>query len=532
MLKNILTILFISVSGLLCAQNNNDSLFMVLDHEIERAPEYIEQRKQFIETLKKDDKIDIDYGLNRQIYGLYRSFQYDSAYVYANKALQIANRVGDANLILEARSNLLFSLLSSGFFKEGIDIIDTTNSLVGDSLVRADFYINASRLYSDLGQYHNSEFFSDTYNDISAMYLDSAIMFTPLDSYEHQAMLAAKSKEEPLEQQLAKYKELVAITPIDEHEYAINCANLANLALMSGDTILAIESWAKSAIIDTRLSVMETTAKRDLAKVLYAQGDINKAIKYIHSSLDEANFYNAKHRLLQINNILPIIEKSHLTIIEKQNDVLVKYLLLVVILAILLAVLIYTLYRKNSAINQAKSSLELKTNELNSVNELLNSVNSQLKEQGRIKNTYILESLNSNSQYLSNMERVILNIVNKLRQNNSSSILRGIGVENIVKEERQHLLLSFDRAFFILFPDFIEQYNSLFLPEFRVDVSDRLNTEMRIVAIIRLGVKESDKVAQFLNISVNTVYSYKAKVKSRCIIKDEEFDDVIMRIIK
>ena len=532
-MRYILTIIFTTFCSIISAQNNCDSLLQVLNNEITKAPEYVAERIRFIDALKSDDKIDSDYSLNRQIYNLYRSFQYDSAYTYAAKSLQIANSDGNPNLILESRSNLLFSLLSSGYFKEGIDIINSTDSSKGDSLVKADFHSNAARLYADLSLYHNSETFSKNYNKLSILHYDSAMMFLPIDSYAYRAISAVKTSKKPLSERISDYKELLNITSPDEHEFAINSANLANLILTQGDTTLAIEHWIKSAIVDTRLSIMETTAKRDLAKILYAKKDIDNAMKYISASLVEANYYNAKHRLLQINTILPIIEKSHLTIIERQKDSLIISLLLVAVLAILLIILIYTLYRKNKTINQAKNSIELKSTELEKMNELLHRMNCQLKEQDVIKNTYIFESLNTNSQYLSNMESMLRKIVNTLRQNDKLHLLRGIGIDERVKEERQQLLTSFDRAFFILFPNFIEQYNTLFSEESSVqlDSNKSLNTEMRIVALIRLGIKESDKVAQFLSLSVNTIYTYKAKIKNRCIIKNEEFDDIIMSVI-
>ena len=533
-MRYILTIIFTTFCSIISAQNNCDSLLQVLNNEMAKAPEYIAERIRFIDALKSDDKIDSDYSLNRQIYNLYRSFQYDSAYTYAAKSLQIANSNGNPNLILESRSNLLFSLLSSGFFKEGIDIINSTDSSKGDSLVRADFHSNAARLYADLSHYHNSETFSKNYNKLSILHYDSAMMFLPIDSYAYLAISAVKTSKKPLSERISNYKTLLNITPPDEHEFAINSSNLANLILTQGDTTLAIEYWIKSAIVDTRLSIMETTAKRDLAKILYAKKDIDNAMKYISASLEEANYYNAKHRLLQINTILPIIEKSHLTIIERQKDSLIISLLLVAVLAFLLIILIYTLYRKNKTINQAKNSIELKSTELEKMNVLLNRMNCQLKEQDVIKNIYIFESLNTNSQYLSNMESMLRKIVNTLRQNDKIHLLRGIGIDDRIKEERLQLLTSFDRAFFILFPNFIEQYNTLFSEESKVqiDPNKSLNTEMRIVALIRLGIKESDKVAQFLSLSVNTVYTYKAKIKNRCIIKNAEFDDIIMSVIK
>lgn len=535
-LRYIITLISFWAGLSLYAQKSCDSLFTILDREIELAPTYIDERVKLIEALKSGSSsrlISEEYSLYRQIYNLYRSFQADSAYRYAVKCYDIAKELDQNNIVVEARSQILFSLLSSGYFKEGVEIIETTNCEGTDSLIRAEFYGYAARLYSDLSYDRKLEPFSTRYSEQSAAYCDSAMALLSPDSYEYLAMEALQAADTSLESRIDNFNKLLALSGCKEHNFAINSANLANLHLMQGDSLRAMEYWIESAIVDTRLSIMETTAKRDLAKLLYWQGDSKRAIHYIHSALEEAGYYNAKQRLLQINDILPIIERSHHSTITRQNESLSIYLLFVVLLVVLLIIFSYALHRKSRTIKLSNETLEQKSCQLEQMNSLLSQMNRQLLEKDKIKDIYIWESLNSNSQYISNMESTLDRITNRLRQQNQIQLLRGIGIQTIIKRERQELLGSFDRALLLLFPNFIDQYYSLFdLVDMVGDDNRSLNSEMRIVAIIRLGITDSEKISQLLNLSVNTIYSYKTRIKSRCTIKDEELESVITRVIR
>ena len=74
----------------------------------------------------------------------------------------------------------------------------------------------------------------------------------------------------------------------------------------------------------------------------------------------------------------------------------------------------------------------------------------------------------------------------------------------------------FDNAFLQLYPRFVEEFNELLKPGSRIELKkgERLNTELRIFALIRLGINDSSRIASLLRYSVNTIYNYRARIKT------------------
>lgn len=529
---------FLLVSlGELFAQSQVDSILNVLDGEIEHRKEYALQKEDVVVALKQQLK-EIsepreEFLLNDRIYDEYKSYQYDSAYVYAMNTIRYADMLNDKDLKVKAQSNLVFCFLSAGLFKEAVDIADATNVGSASAKQKAHFYSLCARLYSDLLNYNDLEWYKQNYEKRSVQYCDSALLYLEPSSYEYHDVLLLRNRGTDTERKIDDYKRLIEGFHNDNHQLAINASNLANLFLGKKDTVQAVYYLAVSAIADIKSATMETTSKTVLAECLYNKGDIQTASKYIHVALEEANFYNARHRILSINSILPIIEKAHLNIIEKQRDDLKIYLIGASTLLVLFLVASSMVYLQNRKLKAAKRSVQEHVKELFSMNEKLNQTNEKLKESNEIKDVYITQSLYAKSDYLDKTEELLkkLDYRLKARQYNDLHKLNG---EFNLKEERKNLFLTFDRAFLMLFPNFVDEYNKLFPPEERVclDNNGALPPELRIFALIRLGITENEKIARFLNLSMNTIYSYKAKTKNKTLVPKEEFEARIMKIKK
>ncbi len=164
-------------------------------------------------------------------------------------------------------------------------------------------------------------------------------------------------------------------------------------------------------------------------------------------------------------------------------------------------------------------------------NKTLTSFNSKLIEANEIKDIYIAQSLYGNSEHIDKLERLYKTINRKLITRQYDDIYLYIK-ESDLKKERENMFSSFDRTFLKLFPNFIEEYNKLFNPQDQVntDSEKELTAELRIFALIRLGITESERIARFLDYSVNTINTYKTKVKNRSIISNEHFEECIMKI--
>lgn len=264
----------------------------------------------------------------------------------------------------------------------------------------------------------------------------------------------------------------------------------------------AVVYLAKASINDIESATKETTALYRLAEILCETGDADRAYTYIHTAMADADFYNARHRKLSINPLLPIIEQTRLDAITKQRNqmaaitILVATLMLVMVAA---AAVIFKQYRK------------------------LKRRSMQLREANRIKEEYIGHSFYVNSEYIAEVEELYKTIHQKIVAHQYDD-LRDVSKLSKVNKKRESMYESFDKCFLKLFPSFVIEYAKLF-PEGYIDPNaTELSPEMRIFALIRLGINDSERIAKFLNYSVHTIYTYKTRVKTRSIVTNEEFE--------
>ena len=322
------------------------------------------------------------------------------------------------------------------------------------------------------------------------------------------------------------YKQMLNDYDVCPHEKAIIYSMLGRMYIGMGDFEHAIYYMALSAIQDIRSATRETTAKKELSSYLYGKGDVLRASRYIQIALEETNFYNARHRKMEINTILPIIEKQRLTLIEERKREVTISLAVMSLLVISLLVTLSIIYKQMKKLKTAKQSIQQQFNEIS-------EVNGKLQESNEIKDQYIFQSLYGKSDYLDKVENLLKKQDRKLkaRQFNDLQITHK---EFDIKSERENMFSSFDQTFLKLFPNFLTEYNKFFRPEDQVilDEAGNLPPELRIFALIRLGVTENERSAKFLNLSINTIYVYKARVKGKTIVPKEEFEEYIMQIKK
>lgn len=510
--------------------NRVDSILSVLDSEIEHREIYYQQKEKKLEDIKQQFRYVKDqqerYNLCNRLFNEYITYQYDSAYSYAIQTEEISHRLTDKNLFIQADCNLLYCYLSTGLFKEAYDMMKSIHVEDVTDSIKSDYYQLCMRLYSDMSSYNEGTPFNADYNQKITLYCDSALLYTPENSFYHQKIEAFKFSVGDNEKKIQMYKQMLNDYDVCPHEKAIIYSMLGRMYIGMGDFEHAIYYMALSAIQDIRSATRETTAKKELASYLYGKGDVLRASRYIQIALEETNFYNARHRKMEINTILPIIEKQRLTMIEERKREVTISLVVMSLLAVSLLVTLSIIYKQMKKLKTAKQSIQQQFNEIS-------EVNGKLQESNEIKDQYIFQSLYGKSDYLDKVENLLKKQDRKLkaRQFNDLQITHK---EFDIKSERENMFSSFDQTFLKLFPNFLTEYNKFFRPEDQVilDEAGNLPPELRIFALIRLGVTENERIAKFLNLSINTIYVYKARVKGKTIVPKEEFEEYIMQIKK
>lgn len=530
--KALLFITFLIASVSSFSSNETEKLLKELDDHLSKKQEYFADKKIRIQHLTSDLAQAEKMGQSSRAYDLcnsllaeYESFSYDSAFRYVSKVNALALKLGNPDKIAITKIKMGFSLLSSGLFKESLDTLKIIKTSQLPRNIQKDYFNVIARTYYDLADYNGDDFFSGQYRKTGTLYLDSAILLMEDSSSEYWSAIGLRRmKSGDFSGSADAFNYLISKFDISDHTYAIATSSLGYLYSLMGRQNEAIDMLIRAAIADIVSSTKETVALRNLAVRLYEKGDIKRAYSYIKIALADATEYNARHRKVEVGSVLPIIEGERLSTVERQRKQLLNYSFILSMLSIMVISFFVIIFYQNRKLNKVKQILQ-------ETNNNLHEINNHLVEANKIKEEYIGYFFNINSEYIEKIEAFQKSIHRKIvskQYNDLDNIIKN----SDLKKERENLFINFDKIFLKIFPNFVIEFNKLFKEEDQIipDKGELLTSDLRIFALIRLGITDNDKIAKFLNYSVNTIYTYKTKIKNRTIVDREIFDQKIMEI--
>ena len=497
--KYLIFLLLLSFPLYTRADKTLDSLLNVLDLTIQEHEIYVVQRESRIKHLKElthgiEPNSAEQYNLNSQIYKEYKAFICDSAIHYLNENIRIAERLRDTDRKIESQLQLSLLLSSTGMYKESLDVLESVDRRKIIPRLIADYYTCFDHVYGELGVYTQDKTLSGRYWSISQAYRDS----------------------------------LYAILPPESEEY-----------LLMRDSLGEKRNLCLSAISDIRSAIKDHASLWMLAQLLYEDGDMERAYQYMRFSWNATKFYNARLRSWQSADVLSLIDKTYQAMIEKQNDRLQQNLLLITALLVLLIVALGYIYRQMKKLADARNHLQVANKQLNGLNEELRQMNSclsstniELSESNQIKEEYIARFIKLCSTYINRLDAYRRMVNKKVSAGQIAELLKITRSQDALDEELEELYANFDTAFLHLFPNFVGKFNDLLQENEQIlpKKGELLNTELRIFALIRLGIEDSSQIAEFLRYSVNTIYNYRAKVRNKARGSREDFDDLVRKI--
>lgn len=532
MRKILMVIYVLSLSTIGIAQQKSvDSLLTVLDKAIEQKPIYMQQKENRIDSLKALLPVSLSSNehltLIQKIYDEYKTFQYDSAFQYIVHNFNQSKKLHNTYWFNQSCLDLSFILTSSGLYNESLKFLE---QIKRDSLTQQqqfNYYSFYARLYHDLSLFGGNNIFYEAYWNKVKAYQDSVISCSEITKNEK---LLALAKKETFDKNYDKAKTLY-LQFIENNknnysqDYSIAASTLSFIYSVDGETLLQKKYIILSAISDIHCAITENASFHRLAQMLYEEGNTEKAYQCIKLSLNDANYYNSRLRRIEIAKSLPIIEQAFHEQLNREKRRLTIALILISLLALVILIAAFYIF---------KQLKELRRNRLviQNTNNQLKHLNDELLVSNKIKEEYIGHFLNLCSQYIDKIEQFQQLVQRKITVGQIDSLLTMSKSKKLINDEMQELLMSFDRIFLKLFPDFIDKFNTLFDDEeqFKLKKDEMLNTELRIFALIRLGINDSSKIAKFLRYSVNTVYTYRTKVKNQSKINRSDFEDQIMKI--
>lgn len=480
-----------------------------------------------IENLKRDlnsGSVENRYAVYGKIYEEYKSFIYDSAFKYARLLETSAYQMNKPQEIAVSKIKIGFVLVSSGLFNETLDTLRTVQLKYLNDSLRAEFYFLMARTHYDLSDYSGDDFYRPYHTANGNAYLDSAINLAPESSLQYLMFTGMKNLRLQNITAAEQAFEKMLNQNLSNSQIAVVASTLSFIYHYSARPEMEKEMLIRAAIADLRSCTKETLAMLNLADLLYKEGDIENAYTFIKIAMDDANFYGARHRKIQVAAVFPVIEGQRLRTVESHRSALLMYAFVITALTILIvifSIIIFRQYRK----------LKLAEQVISDANQRLLEANHQLTDANKIKEEYVWYYFTVTAEHITKLDSLKKSLELKLLTKKQDEIKFIVDSINI-KRERDDLYHNFDRVFLKLFPDFVSTFNSYFKEEDKIVLKEGqlLNTELRIFALMRMGIHDNEKIAKILDYSVTTIYTYKTRTRSKSILENDEFDQRIMSI--
>ncbi|MCD7969344.1 MAG: DUF6377 domain-containing protein [Alistipes sp.] len=527
MKKTLLTLLLLSAIPCLHAIHRVDSLLKVLDATIAERQVYADRKEARINDLilekAKLRSLEEMYRINQQIIGEFESFTCDLAEEYIRENIEIARELGNREYLTESSLRLGFVYSLSGLFVQANGIFEAVDYDSLPTHLKLAYCWNNIRYYENLQRYTDDPKFSDGYTAQVCWLREALLGLLNPASDEYRKEMAFKYQSEgEYGQAIGILSEIFDKQQSETHSFAMSAMSLAKVYRLAGDRRQENYYLLLAAITDTKLAVKENEALLVLAMNLFEEGDIKRSYNYISAALSDANFYNSRFRNTVIARVQPVIESNYLYRIENQRRNLRLYATLISIFLVGLIIMSYINFRQIKIVTKARRHLR-------AMNDKLVAMNRKLDESNLIKEKYIGYFMNQCAVYINKLDTYRKEVNHKIKNGQVDRIYKSSAIE--LEKEVEELYANFDEAFLKLYPDFVDQFNSLLKPGERYTIDkQRLNPEVRIYALIRLGITDVSQIAVFLRYSVQTIYNYKSKVKAKALGGGGSLEDEVKKL--
>lgn len=527
------------------ADTQTDRLYQTLDSLIERHDEIVAAKESQIMSLYNGLQGVVltpeqEYDKNLRLYDEYLAFRFDSAFYYINRNIQSSLARTDAERRAASAIRLAHILSVSGIFNNARLLLDSIQPALLSTETRVLYYNQRAELNlyrSEMAQY--TPYFMN-YIDSTQYYRQMLLQIAPKESFEYIVSRASYVCEQgDVEGAIRLFEQYLPTLQSGDRRYSIVASTLAFFYWKSGQPQQQEHYLLLSAISDLRGAILENNALRELASILMERGVYERAYRYLSRASNDAQQYGSRLRSMQVARLTPVITKAYDTerehALQRTNRLLTILASITLLLVGLILFNFWLLYKRriaNRKINQMNAVLTSQNEDMQTLNTQLSTLNSQMKEANRIKDEYIGRFLELCSALIHRGEERH-KFFNRLARDRKledlyAELKSGVAINEGVKMFHQ----NFDTAFLNIYPDFISEVNRLMTPDSQFEIeedSTKLTTELRVLALIRLGIVDNQKIADILRSSITTIYTYRSKLKSRALQK-ETFEDDVKRI--
>ena len=537
--KRTVSIFIMIFSFAILSSANNSALLQKLDSVIEASETIVAEKNKKIAMLKqmaaKENNTALLLERYRELSEEYYVFKFDSAKVYVEKGLALAKKVQNSRYIV-TNTIMKAKLLSiGGLYSEAINTLNTIEQdSLGEQNMTFDYNIAYSTIYSYWADYCNDDTYSPIYRERSNAYLKTAIANIDKNNaaYDYYMGEYFVYIDKDDDKALKHYFRTLEKNGMTSRVYAMASFAIANNYSAHENMEKYEEYLIKASICDILCCTKENLAIQDLAMHLFKQDNenIERARVYINTAMEDAKSYNNRLRILEISQKLPIIVSTYHNRLTTQNSTLMYAVWGISLLVVTMLVLLYFFVRQNKLLSKRRHELHVSNHMLTETNERLNRANEQLLDTNRKREGLAKLYIDLCAKYIDKMAKFQVMVQRKIKANQINELMSYVSSSRLNYEDADTFMKRFDEAFLNLYPSFVTEFNALLKEDEQVITKNphSLTTELRIFALIRLGVKESSEIAALLYYTPRTIYNYRSAFKNKAIDRESFEERVCM----
>lgn len=533
-----------------------------LDLMISEQDKYIAEKEERIEQVRSHIRhganAEEQYTINSLLYDEYYVYDADTALNITKRNLQIAELLGKKDWVAEWNIKASFIYAATGMLPQALDQIADIKTDELPSNLKVELYRQYIYIYSHFGQYAGETEEAKKYYKIQDLYVDSICSMVSKDDPLYLWQQAWGRKPQLVKDAIAK---AIEDSNMDTRYDAMNAYCLSHIYEWEGNESERIRYLILSAMTDVRCCNRDIAAMEELAKLLFAKGEIEHSYNFINYCMENDRLYHNRVHMISLSEVNKDIHDAYMERMAHQKDVLRIFIGVMIVLLIALAALMVMVLRSmrrvkasrtevadanehlqasnheleeaRSSLSDANNKLSILNNQLTEVNAQLTEANSNLRDTNYVKEEMIGYVFSICSQYISKQDDFRKHILRLLKTGKMDEIRKTVE-RPVQQSELKEFFHTFDQVFLSIYPDFIEDFNALLRPEERIAVKEGelLNTELRIYALVRLGINDSVKISEFLHCSAQTVYNNRLRCRNKAIIPKNEFAQTVMSLGK
>lgn len=535
-------LLFTLLLVLSCSGEEDRQLLEILDKTLENKPLYEGYFNDKVNVLKEvlNEQTDPEqvFNLDMRLADAYRANCKDSVLVYLTQAREAAGKAGRPDLAAIVDFRTAVTYVKAGYAVEANDILEHyRNADIPDIALRS--YYEAEHTYwGETMAYTSTPESYDNKLKNRDLYREKLFGLTEEGSWHwHNLKREVFHEVSDMENTRKHARAMLDVSSENSREYA----EAAYYYAYTFNEPEEKEDWLiRSAIADIMCGTRDYSSLNDLSGLMFRNGDIERAFRYAadHCMVD-ALYFNGKLRPWQITRLFPEIESAYQEKHQRQNRITLTLLLCLAVLFSIMLVLVGFLYRRQHIIEAVRGKLQNsymeidnRNRELEEINSRLVKLNARIQESDKVKQEYIGLFLGMVSDNISTFRKYRMRVLKYIRQGNTKAITDEIEQQEPIDNDILEFYKMFDQAFISIYPDFVEKFNNLLADgaEIVPKGDDILTPELRIFALIKLGITDSSRIASLLHYSANTIYNYRAKTKNRARGSRDSFEDAVRNI--